>query len=247
MTSNQDPHKQRSTSINFSNRQDKDNVIFLLLSILVIIIAVFTYNTLSNEKYLREFENVQNSSLTKEGHLKKFWTFGRNVEGGHLKSVFTVLERLGYKHEADTTDWDLLWAHDYPFRKLQSKLKYLKPHQKVNHFPGCGYVTNKVDLATSELRYIPPAFKLPNDKQKLLNYAKQNPNASFVQKNNDHRNIKVVKIENVNLDSDGTFIQEYVAKPLIVSGHKFDIGIYTIITSIDPLRVYIYNGEALLR
>lgn len=28
---------------------------------------------------------------------------------------------------------------------------------------------------------------------------------------------------------------------------KFDIGIYTVITSIIPLRVYIYDGDALLR
>lgn len=28
---------------------------------------------------------------------------------------------------------------------------------------------------------------------------------------------------------------------------KFDIGIYTVVTSVIPLRVYIYEGDALLR
>ena len=32
-----------------------------------------------------------------------------------------------------------------------------------------------------------------------------------------------------------------------VDGYKFDIGVYTMVTSIDPLRIYIYNGDALLR
>ena len=32
-----------------------------------------------------------------------------------------------------------------------------------------------------------------------------------------------------------------------MDGHKFDIGVYTIITSIDPLRVYIYKGDILFR
>jgi len=42
--------------------------------------------------------------------------------------------------------------------------------------------------------------------------------------------------------------QEFDAKTLtLVDGYKFDIGIYTMITSIDPLRIYIYNGDALLR
>ena len=51
----------------------------------------------------------------------------------------------------------------------------------------------------------------------------------------------------MNLDQEDTFVQEYVEDPLLVDGHKFDIGIYTILTSIDPLRVYIYDGDALLR
>jgi tubulin monoglycylase TTLL15 len=28
---------------------------------------------------------------------------------------------------------------------------------------------------------------------------------------------------------------------------KFDVGIYTVITSVSPLRVYVFDGEALLR
>ncbi|ENN78250.1 hypothetical protein HUJ04_004358 [Dendroctonus ponderosae] len=183
-----------------------------------------------------------------EESSKTFWVYGKNSEGGHLKEVYTVLERLGYqKTQNPGGDWDLLWAHDYPFRALQAQLSHLKPHQKVNHFPGCGYITNKVDLATSGLRYIPPAFKLPQDKEKLLQFAKMNPNKTFVQKNNDHRNIKIEQLSNIDLDKSGSFVQEFVDKPLLLSGHKFDIGIYTVVTSIDPLRVYIYNGEALLR
>lgn len=179
---------------------------------------------------------------------KKFWAYGHNLESGYLKNVFLILDRLGYKQtDPNSTEWDLLWAHDYPFRTLSPQLKHLKPHQMVNHFPGCGYITNKVDLAVSGLKYIPPAFKLPGGKEKLLEYAAKQPNVSFVEKNNDHRNIHIKTLSEIDLDGEGTFVQEYVDRPLLVSGYKFDIGIYTIITSIDPLRVYIYNGEALLR
>lgn len=118
---------------------------------------------------------------------------------------------------------------------MYEELKNLRPHQKVNHFPGCGYITNKVNLATTNIKYIPPAFKLPTDKQKLLDYSKNNPNKSFVQKNNDHRDISIKSIKDIDLDKEGTFVQEYVDKPLLVNGHRFDIGIYTVITSVDPL------------
>lgn len=69
----------------------------------------------------------------------------------------------------------------------------------------------------------------------------------FVQKSNDHRGIQIENVQNLDLTTEGTFIQEFVDNPLLVDGHKFDIGVYTIITSVDPLRVYIYNGDILFR
>lgn len=184
--------------------------------------------------------------LQQKSDLRTYSVYGTNTGSGFLSNVFEVLKRLGYVNTT-SDDWDLLWAHNYPFRTLYPKLNNLKPHQKVNHFPGCGYITNKVDLATSNLEYIPKAFRLPVDKLKLLAYSEDNPSVKFVQKNNDHRNIKVKNVSDIELDEEGTFVQEFVEKPLLVGGYKFDIGVYTIITSIDPLRVYIYNGDALLR
>ena len=45
-----------------------------------------------------------------------------------------------------TSAWDVLWAHDYPFKKIREKMLAIKPGQKVNKFPGSGYITNKVLL-----------------------------------------------------------------------------------------------------
>lgn len=47
--------------------------------------------------------------------------------------------------------------------------------------------------------------------------------------------------------SDENFVQEYIANPFLVDQRKFDIGIYTVLTSIDPLRVYVYDQEVLIR
>ena len=76
-----------------------------------------------------------------------------------------------------------MWAHDYPFKKLKPLMMKLKPHQKVNKLPGSGFVTNKVNLATSNSPFIPKAFRIPNDTEKLKQYAAENPNTMFVQKN----------------------------------------------------------------
>jgi len=90
----------------------------------------------------------------------------------HLKHVYSVFERVGYQTtENNSSDWDVLWAHDYPFQALQPALKNLQANQRVNKFPGTGYITTKVSLATSTGGLnIPPAFRLPDDKEKFISY-----------------------------------------------------------------------------
>ncbi|XP_058119655.1 probable tubulin polyglutamylase ttll-15 [Anopheles ziemanni] len=176
----------------------------------------------------------------------KYWIYGRNPTGGHLLHVHNVLQRLGIEQTTnDSNEWDLLWAHDYPFRQIN--LQRMKPHQLVNHFPGSGYITNKVDLSTTRLPYIPAAFKLPAGASLFREYATANPGKKFVQKNNQHRHIQIKETEEIDFNSNDTFIQEFIDDPLLVDGYKFDIGVYTVITSIDPLRVYIYKGDVLFR
>ena len=70
---------------------------------------------------------------------------------------------------------------------------------------------------------------------------KVNPHKKFVQKSNNHRGIKVERVENLDLSQNNSFVQEYINNPLLVDGHKFDIGVYTMLTSVNPLRIYIHS------
>lgn len=186
-------------------------------------------------------------STTVNKDQPKFWVYAKSNDTGYLKHVHAVLQRLGFQEGNNESDWDLLWAHDYPFRVLSASLSKLQQHQRVNHFPGCGYITNKVDLSTSRGgRYIPAAFKMPEDQQAFLDYARSNPAKQFVQKSNDHRGIRIRDGSDANFTAD-TFIQEFIERPFLVDGYKFDIGVYTVITSVDPLRVYVYKGDVLFR
>lgn len=53
------------------------------------------------------------------------------------------------------------------------------------------------------------------------------------------------KPENVPLN-ELMVVSRYIDNPLLINGLKFDIRLYVLLTSIDPLRIYIYN-EGLVR
>lgn len=46
-------------------------------------------------------------------------------------------------------------------------------------------------------------------------------------------------VNDVNVD-ETSVICRYVTNPLLINGHKFDLRVYVLVTSYEPLRVYIF-------
>jgi tubulin monoglycylase TTLL15 len=226
------------------DRKFKDANINIFLVVCVIGVTLGLLLEIINVKYRI---NSNNNEL----NTPKYWVYSAYSDvdnrNGLLKHVHLVLERYGYEKSTNRTPWNLLWSHDYPFRVLFPHLHRLKPHQKVNHFPGTGFITNKVDLATSDSKFIPKAFKLPQSKSEFLEYVAKNKHALFLEKHNQHRGVFLKNVTEIDLSSGESFVQEYVQKPYLVDGHKFDIGVYVVLTSVDPLRAYWYKGDVLFR
>lgn len=123
----------------------------------------------------------------------------------------------------------------------------LKPDQKVNHFAGSGYFTNKASLAGAKFSFMPRSYRLPQDAALFRKEVSENDDALWVMKSNEHRGIKVHHFSQLDLQSKGSFVQQFIRHPLLISKRKFDVGLYVAITSVEPLRVYVYNEEVLLR
>uniref|UniRef100_A0A915PJ10 Uncharacterized protein n=1 Tax=Setaria digitata TaxID=48799 RepID=A0A915PJ10_9BILA len=188
------------------------------------------------------------------GRQPVVWIVGQKDLRNYLSHVIEIFEKLGYKlyinKLPENISFDILWSHEYPFSNplFSSHWAKLKSYQKVNHIPGSGYYTSKVSLATANLKYgIPRAFELPEKRDELLAYVNAHPNILWVKKSNEHRGIKISDIRELQLSDNHSFLQEYVSNPFLIDNRKFDIGIYTVITSVSPLRVYIYEGDVLLR
>ncbi|XP_062615764.1 probable tubulin polyglutamylase ttll-15, partial [Saccostrea cucullata] len=224
-------------------------IVLLGLGILFTLLNIYELYKMRETGVLQQANLPEAEERTGKYDVRKpiVWVEGKKLESGYLNHVISVFERIGYAVGDNKSDWDVLWSHEYPFVQLAKKISNLKPHQKVNHFPGSGFITSKVHLAVSTNPYIPRAFRIPKEKDKFLQYAEEHPDTLWVKKRNNHRGIKITNVQELDLSEEGSFVQVFVDRPFLIDGRKFDIGVYTILTSINPLRVYTIETEASIR
>jgi hypothetical protein len=195
------------------------------------------------------------SLLCEDDERLTVWAVSKDAD--RLSLERNVLEYLNYRERSGlwSGKWDILWSVEYPFlfRRYKELTKTLQTHQRINHFPGMSHLTIKRNLATrfSHYDFIPRGFTLPSMKNDLLAFAKKRPDAKFVEKNWNNRGVKLVRnINEMNFESFNAkekFLQEFVKKPYLIDNRMFDIGIYVLVTSFDPLRAYKFDKEILLR
>jgi tubulin monoglycylase TTLL15 len=225
-----------------------------------IILAIF-YNIL-NEEYETQKVNVEKSNITCVERKPRFIVDTipfRNGTRGSMESVAGVLYTLGYemspyRMDVDTDpeepfdyDWDVLWTY-YHWRWFPNfDIRNLKLHQKLQNHPGLVNLIRKHFLSmTTDSKYVLQGFM---DHAKLKEFAEANPEKRFVQKLTSNKGIVLKNYSEIVFkdDTEEYFAQEFLESPLLIDGHMFDFGIYTLITSVDPLRVYYYTENCVLR
>ena len=98
---------------------------------------------------------------------------------------------------------------------------------------------------------IPLSFILPAQLDQLKEYCAQQSSSEHLwilkpPNSSSGHGIQVVdNIQSLNTKEE-MIVQKYISKPYLINGHKFDLRLYVLITSLEPLIVYLY-GDGLVR
>eukprot|EP01022_Parablepharisma_sp_SALTPOND_P014233 TRINITY_DN191_c0_g1_i1.p1 TRINITY_DN191_c0_g1~~TRINITY_DN191_c0_g1_i1.p1 ORF type:complete len:624 (-),score=34.24 TRINITY_DN191_c0_g1_i1:6279-8150(-) len=176
---------------------------------------------------------------------------------GDIPLIKYTLEDNGFREAVGLQEWTIMWS----VTSMKSQVyQGLKKYQKVNHFPRSNEITRKDSLSKNMTRmqsihgarhfdFVPKSFVLPQDFPQLSEEMDKNPDCFWIIKpaaSSQGRGIFVTDNINDIPSKTALIASQYINDPLLIDGYKFDMRIYLAITSIDPLRLYVYE-EGLVR
>uniref|UniRef100_A0A671KB08 Tubulin polyglutamylase TTLL4-like n=1 Tax=Sinocyclocheilus anshuiensis TaxID=1608454 RepID=A0A671KB08_9TELE len=166
--------------------------------------------------------------------------------------VKNTISRSHFKATKKSHDWLGCWGH----HMKSPGFKAIREFQKLNHFPGSFQIGRKDRLwrnlskmqahfGKREFGFFPRSFILPQD-IKLLRKAWEDGGSKQKWIVKPPASARGIGIQVIHKWSQmpckrPLLVQEYLHKPYLISGNKFDLRIYVYVTSYDPLRVYIFN------
>lgn len=167
-----------------------------------------------------------------------------------------VAQKFSLKEVAETENWNLYWTD---LSISIERCKEMKRFQRINHFPGMLEICRKDLLARNlnrmlklfpkDYNFFPKTWCLPADLGDALNYSRLRKNKTFILKpdaGSQGKGIFITKSLKDLKPTEKLICQVYISRPFLIDGYKFDLRVYTLITSCDPLRIYIYD-EGLVR
>ena len=156
-------------------------------------------------------------------------------------------------------DWICAWTNHLP----EETIRDLKYYQRVNHFPGTWCIGRKDNLLRSLRRarkysfksgrkpqnafdFHPTTYILPEQYKEWTRATERDRSTTYIMKpknSSNARRIKVIKPSKRKYipRTKSCILQKYIEDPYLLKKKKFDIRLYVLVLSYDPLVIYLYN------
>ncbi|NXA98535.1 TTLL5 polyglutamylase, partial [Melanocharis versteri] len=198
--------------------------------------------------------------LTKDSYLRLIgerFHMSYKIVRTDSRLVRSILAAHGF-HEVhpNSSDYNLMWTGSHLKPCL---LRSLTDVQKVNHFPRSYELTRKDRLYKNVCRMqlahgfktfhiLPQTFILPTEYQDFCNTYSKDRGPWIVKPVASSRGRGVYLVNNPSqiIVEDNILVSRYISNPLLIDDFKFDVRLYVLVTSYDPLVVYLYE-EGLAR
>ncbi|KFQ46951.1 Tubulin polyglutamylase TTLL13, partial [Nestor notabilis] len=179
-----------------------------------------------------------------------------NLTTCKYESVRRAARCCGLREVGENEEWTVYWTDN---SVSLERVMEMKRFQKINHFPGMIEICRKDLLARNlnrmlklfpkEYKIFPRTWCLPADYGDFRAYGCMRKKRAFICKPDSGCQGKGIFITHNPKDikhGEHMICQQYISKPFLIDGFKFDMRIYVLVTSCDPLRVFVYN-EGLVR
>ncbi|XP_038649599.1 tubulin polyglutamylase TTLL7 [Scyliorhinus canicula] len=187
---------------------------------------------------------------------KKKGAITANFFGTKYQIVRLAIMEAGFaraREEDDTAN--LIW-NDTAVQ--QERIADLRNYQRINHFPGMGEICRKDCLArnmakmlktqSQEYCFTPRTWIFPAEYTQFQTCVKElrkkRRQKTFIVKPANGamgHGISLIRSGEKLQAQEHLIVQEYLDKPFLLEGYKFDLRIYILVTSCDPLRIFLYN------
>lgn len=171
--------------------------------------------------------------------------------------VRDTLRSNGMKQTSDR-EWLVMWSGP---RMSERGYQGLHELQRVNHFPGSTELTRKDRICahfermarrfgSEAFNFLPKTYVLPQEMDDFLEEYQNSRHIWIVKPNAGSQGKGIFLLRDLdelpNAENDVSVISRYIERPLLIQRLKFDLRIYVLVTSFEPLRAYIYK-EGLTR
>uniref|UniRef100_A0AAQ5XP26 Tubulin--tyrosine ligase-like protein 5 n=1 Tax=Amphiprion ocellaris TaxID=80972 RepID=A0AAQ5XP26_AMPOC len=203
---------------------------------------------------------VPEAAVSKDGNICSVgerYNMAFKIVRTESRLVRGILTNHGF-HEVhpNSNDFNLMWtgSHLKPYI-----LRSLQDFQKVNHFPRSYELTRKDRLYKNIQRMqqthgfknfhiVPQTFVLPSEYQEFCSCFAKDKGPWIIKPVASSRGRGIYLVSNPNQISmeENILVSRYISNPLLIDEFKFDVRLYVLVTSYDPVLIYVYE-EGLAR